>query len=86
MPYVDAVVAVTVMCVLAFVLDVSILREGDGAWMIAILVWWKARHEYVGGTRGSGIVSSTIDECDAFDESRWRVKNVYVFGSVRCRR
>ena len=30
-PYVDAVVAVTVMCVLLFVLHVCILRECDGA-------------------------------------------------------
>ena len=44
-PYVDAVVAVTVMHVLLFVLHVCLLRECDD----------------VGGTRGSGIVSSAAD-------------------------
>ena len=32
-PYVDAVVAVTVMRVLLFVLHVCLLRECDGAWL-----------------------------------------------------
>ena len=63
-PYVDAVVAVTVMRVLLFVLDVFLLREcevddnagvGDG-WSVVVV---SAGH--VGGTRGSCIVSSASD-------------------------
>ena len=42
------VVAVTVMHVLLFVLNVSMVVVGGG-------------HEYVGGTSGSGIVSSATD-------------------------
>ena len=38
-PYVDAVVAVTVMRVLLFVLYVCILRECEGARLTAMLVW-----------------------------------------------
>ena len=38
-PYVDAVVAVTVMCVLLFVLRVCMMRECDGARVTAMLVW-----------------------------------------------
>ena len=38
-PYVDAVVAVNVMHVLLFVLHVCMLRECDGARLIAILAW-----------------------------------------------
>ena len=38
-PYVDAVVAVTVMCVLLFVLHVCKLRESEGARLTAMLVW-----------------------------------------------
>ena len=38
-PYVDAVVAVTVMCVLLFVLHVCTLRECEGARLTAMLVW-----------------------------------------------
>ena len=38
-PYVDAVVAVNVMCVLLFVLQVCLLRECDGARLTAMLVW-----------------------------------------------
>ena len=56
-------VAVTVMCVLLFVLHVCLLRECDGARLTAMLVWGmgvvSARH--VGGTRGSGIMSSAAD-------------------------
>ena len=44
-PYVDAVVAVTVMRVLLFVLHVCMLRECDGARLTAMLV---------GGGRGRG--------------------------------
>ena len=53
-PYV--VVAVIVMRVLLFVLDVSMLRECevDGN---ACVVTVSAGHAYVGGTRGSDIVS-----------------------------
>ena len=38
-PYVDAVVAVTVMRVLLFVLHVYMLRECEGARVTAMLVW-----------------------------------------------
>ena len=38
-PYVDAVVAVTVMLVLLFVLHVCILRECKGARVTALLVF-----------------------------------------------
>ena len=38
-PYVDEVVAVTVMRVLLFVLHVCLLRECDGVRLTAILVW-----------------------------------------------
>ena len=35
----DAVVAVTVMCVLLFVLHVCMLRECEGARVTAMMVW-----------------------------------------------
>ena len=38
-PYVDAVVAVTVMCVLLIVYHVCLLRECDGGGLLALLVW-----------------------------------------------
>ena len=38
-PYVDAVVAVTVMRVLLFVLHVCLMRECDGVRLTARLVW-----------------------------------------------
>ena len=38
-PYVDAVVTVTVICVLLFVLHVCMLRECEGARATPILVW-----------------------------------------------
>ena len=38
-PYVDAVVGVTVMFVLLFVLHVCMLRECEGVRVTAILVW-----------------------------------------------
>ena len=38
-PYEDAEVAVTVMCVLLFVLHVCILRECETARVTAVLVW-----------------------------------------------
>ena len=63
-PYVlGAVVALTVVCMMLFVLDVNILREcegddnsgvGDGRGLVAMNAW----HEYIGGTRGSRIMSS----------------------------
>ena len=56
-PYVVAVVAVTVMHALLFVLHVCMLRVCDGARLTAMLVWGMD----VGGTRGSGIVSSAVD-------------------------
>ena len=54
----EAVIAVTVMRVLLFVLHVRMMREceGDG---IAGVVVVSAGH--VGGTHGSGIVSSAAD-------------------------
>ena len=68
-PYVDAVVTVTVMRVLLFVLHVCMLRECDGARLTAMLVWGMDEvHRvvvvsagHVGGTRGSGNVSSAAD-------------------------
>ena len=62
----DAVVAVTLMRVLLFVLHVSMLRKcegddnadvGDDEGVVGMCIG----HEYVGGTRGSGIVSSSAD-------------------------
>ena len=38
-PFVDAVVAVTVMRVLLFVLHVCLLRERDGARLTAMRMW-----------------------------------------------
>ena len=38
-PYLDAVVAVTVMRVLLFVLHMCILRECEGARVTAMMVW-----------------------------------------------
>ena len=38
-PYVDVVVAVTVMRVLLFVLHVCMLRECEGARLTVMLVW-----------------------------------------------
>ena len=38
-PYADTVVAVTVMCVLLFVLHVCMVRECEGATVTAMLVW-----------------------------------------------
>ena len=62
-PYVDVVVAVTVICVLLFVLHVCLLRECDGARLTTMLVWGMVVVSAgpVGGTRGSGIVFSTAD-------------------------
>ena len=39
LPYVDAVVAVSVICVLLFVLHVCMLRECDSARLTSMLVW-----------------------------------------------
>ena len=39
-PYVDAVVAVTVMRVLLFVLRVCLMRECEGLRVTTMLVWW----------------------------------------------
>ena len=39
LPYVDAVVSVTVMCVLLFVFHVCLLRECDSVKLTAMLVW-----------------------------------------------
>ena len=62
-PYVDVVVAVTVMHVLLFVLHACLLRECDGVRLVEMLVWGvdvvSAGH--VGGTCGLGIVSSAAD-------------------------
>ena len=63
-PYVDTV---TVMRVLLFVLHVWMLRECDGARLMAMLVWGMdegvvvMNTGHVGGTCGLGIVSSAAD-------------------------
>ena len=61
--YVDAVVAVTMMRVLLFVLHVCLLRDCDGARLTAMLVWGMGvvSAGHVGGTHGSGIVSSAAE-------------------------
>ena len=60
---------VTVMSVLLFVLHVSMVRECDGNAGVVVV---SSGHQYVGGTRGSGIVSCAADgardECGAWDE------------------
>ena len=63
LPYVDAVVAVIAMRVLLFVLHVCMLRDCNGARLTAMLVWGMVvvSAGHVGGTRGSGIVSSAVD-------------------------
>ena len=62
-PYVDEVVAVTVLRVMLFMLHVYLLRECDGARLTEMLVWVmdEVSAGHVGGTRGSGIVSSAAD-------------------------
>ena len=67
-PYVDAVVSVTVIHVLLCVLPVCMLRECEGTKVTEMLVWWvgEVTCEYMGGTRGSDVVS--IDECGAWVE------------------
>ena len=63
----DTVVAVTLMHVLLFVLHVCMLRVCEGARVTAMLVCGNKRGvvvmsaAHVGGTRGSGIVSSAAD-------------------------
>ena len=57
-PYVDAVVDMTVMPVLLFVLQVCLLKECDGARLTAMLVWgidevWCMRFAR-GGVGGEG--------------------------------
>ena len=56
--YVDAAGAVTVMRVLFFVLHACMLRECDGNGNSGMVV---VSAVHVGGTRGSGIVSSAAD-------------------------
>ena len=65
-PYVDTMVAVTVMRVMLFVLHVCMLRECDGARLTTMLVWGMLRCDcgsagHVVGIRGLGIVSSAAD-------------------------
>ena len=66
-PYVDVVVAVTVMRVLLFVLHVCMMREFESARVTAMLVCGDGggmvvvSAGHVGGTRGSGTVSSAAD-------------------------
>ena len=52
-PYVDAVVAVTVMHVLLFVFHVCLLRECDGVKLTAMLVWGM---DEVWGVQGMWVV------------------------------
>ena len=70
--YVDAVVGVTVMRVLLFVLHVYMLRESQGAMVMDALVWGPVGGvvavsvvcEYMGGThstRGSGFLYTADD-------------------------
>ena len=91
-PYVvSAVVAVTVMRELLFVLDVIMLREcaGDdnaGVGDEGTVVVVSAGNEYVGGTRGSCIVSSAAEVLGVSvvrAKGWWSVCNVYVFDSER---
>ena len=57
-----AVVAVTVMHVLLFVLHVCVLWECEGARVTAVLVWGPGEvSACMSGTRGSGVLSSTGD-------------------------
>ena len=58
---VSYVVAVTVMCVLLFVLHLSMAMVTVMCGGCEGVVVVSAGHEYVGGTHGSGIVSSTFD-------------------------
>ena len=63
-PYVDAVVTVTVMRILLFVFHVCMLRECDGARVTAMLVYGGGvvvGAVHVGGIRGSDTVSSAAD-------------------------
>ena len=62
-PYEDAVFAVTVMRVMLSVLHVWLLREYDDERLTTMLVWGmdKVSTGHLGGTRGSGIVSSAAD-------------------------
>ena len=62
-PSVDTLVAVTMMRVLLFLLNVCMLRECDGDGNTGVgaggdVVAVSAGCEYMGGTRGSGFVSS----------------------------
>ena len=62
--YVDTVVVVTVMHVLLFLLDVCMSGEckgEDGDGNAGVGEGNREGHEYMGCTRGSGIVSSTAD-------------------------
>ena len=76
-PYVDMVVAVTVLRVLLFVLHVCLLRECDGARLTAMLVWAmdEVSAGHVTGTRGSGIVDRPRrSDCTAgqmYGEAGW---------------
>ena len=66
-PYVvGAVVSVTVMHVLLFLLHVCMLQECEGARVTAMLLWGSgggvvAVSAHMGGTRGWGVLSSTGD-------------------------
>ena len=62
-PFVNAVVAVTVMYVLLFVLHVFMLREcgGDGNAGVGAVVTLSTGCAYMGGTRGSCVVSTGDD-------------------------
>ena len=61
----NAAVAVTVMHVLLFVLYVCVLQECAGARVTEMQVWGPggvvAVSAYMGGTRGSGVLSSACD-------------------------
>ena len=79
-PYVDAVEAVTVMCVLLFVLHVCMLRRCEGERVTAVLVWgmsevllWLVQGMCVVYVVQVLCISQLtyIDECGAWDERSW---------------
>ena len=78
-PYVGAVVAVTVMHVLLFVLHMSMVRDCDGSRVTAMLVWEtgevvaSAGHEHMCGKRCSAIVSRSayMLGVSVWDERSW---------------
>ena len=77
----SAVVGVTVMHILLFVLHVCVMREceGDGNAGVGSGGGVVAVNACMSGTRGSCVLSSTGDVLEMSV-----VRGVYVFGSGRC--